>query len=62
MGDREFNFKAKGYYFDEGNNLYAEMNFEDQAGMFSSNKWKFVDQVEAECLSVSSEFLNKFIK
>jgi len=54
MGDREFNFKSKGYYYDEGNNLFSEMFFEDQAGIFSSNKWKFVDQVEAVGMSVSS--------
>ena len=37
------------------------MNFEDTSGIFSSNKWKFKDQVEAQILTVKSEFLNNFI-
>lgn len=27
LGDRKFQFKEKGYYFDNDNNLYGEMKF-----------------------------------
>ncbi len=60
-GDRKFNFKSKGYYFDRENNLFAEMSFQDNSGIFSSKKWKFRDQLEAQILTVKSEFLNKFV-
>lgn len=46
LGDRKFQFKEKGYYFDNDNNLYGEMKFEDTSGVFSSNKWKYRDQIE----------------
>ena len=45
IGDRKFNFVQKGYYFDQNNNLFSEMCFEDQSGIFSGNKWKYRDQV-----------------
>lgn len=38
------------------------MHFQDQAGVFSGNKWKYRDQIQAEILSVKSEFLEKFLK
>jgi hypothetical protein len=37
------------------------MNFEDTAGIFSSKKWKYRDQVDAEVLSVKSAFLHRFL-
>lgn len=61
MGDRKYQFKSKGYYYDYGNNLFSEMCFEDNSGIFSSNKWKYRDQVEAEILTVKTDFMNKFL-
>ena len=54
MGDRKFQFLEKGYYYDHDNNLYSEMHFQDQSGLFAGNKWKYRDQIYAEILSVKS--------
>ena len=54
VGDRKFQFKDKGYYFDQENNLFGEMSFEDASGFFSKEKWKYRDQVEGQILTVKN--------
>jgi hypothetical protein len=46
VGDRKFKFKGKSYIVDPRHRLFCAINFEDESGMFSKNKWQFSDQMD----------------
>ncbi len=60
MGERKFRFNGKSYIIDAKNRLFCSLNFEDESGMFSKNKWQFVDQMDGEIVRVKEEFIRKF--
>ena len=43
MGDRRINLIDRGYYMDQGNQIYCEMKFIDEGGFFSKKKRQFID-------------------
>lgn len=62
VGDRKFRFKGKTFVVDARNRLFCAVNFEDESGMFSKNKWKWEDQVEGEIVRVSEAFIRSFFE
>ena len=59
-GDRLFNFIGKTYIVDSKNKLFCSLNFEDESGFFSKNKWKYKDQIEGYIYKVTDGFIRRF--
>ena len=45
VGDRKYRIKGKMIVLDPKNLLCSVINFEDESGIFSNNKWKYIDQM-----------------
>ena len=45
---------------DPKNHLCSVVNFEDESGIFSSNKWKYSDQIEGKIWEVAPGYVRNF--
>lgn len=61
MGEIKYNFKGKGYFFDEMNQLFCQMKMEDDGGYFSKKKRDFKDQITGTILKVQPKFLKEYL-
>lgn len=48
------------FVIDPKNRLCCFVNFQDEAGMFSSKKWKFTDQMDGQIYKVSEGYVRSF--
>lgn len=47
---------------DSKNKLFCALNFEDDSGIFSKNKWQFCDQMDGEIVRITDDFVRKFFE
>jgi len=62
VGDRKYRIKGKTFVIDAKNRLFCSINFEDQSGLFSKNKWKFSDQMDGDVVRVNEGFVQRFFE
>lgn len=58
MGDRRFNVRGSGLYFDEENGYFCELSMENKGGMFSKKR-QFGDQIDGQILKVKHDYIRK---